>query len=127
MQKGKICQFQILYPKWANTHHIWRYALKGREFWSVMEGLCIPMYWGHLWVNVKCIGLWNFHRNHSTSSSLCCSAADRYNAHVYVWGGGWYGEKKILPPSDTELSKVRAIFYSFQCCPNGILLLLKNK
>lgn len=76
--------------------------------------------------NVKGIGLGNFHRN---TAPLPLSAIDRYNGHVCVfWVERWYGEeKKVLPHYYTELSKVRAILCSLQCCPDRILLLLRNK
>lgn len=65
-----------------------------REIGSMIEGLHIPVEWGNLWANVKCTGLGNFHRNHSHSSSLHCPAADRYNAHLCLLGGGVRLRKK---------------------------------
>lgn len=61
--------------------------LKGRVIFSMMEGLCIPAKWGHMWANVKCIDIGNFHKYHSSSPSLCSSVADRYNVHVCILGG----------------------------------------
>lgn len=109
----------------------WEYELKGREIWTMIEGLCIPVESENLWANVKGIGVGNFHKN---TAPLPLSAIDRYNGRVCVcvcvyfgWRGGMEKKKKVLPHYYTELSKVRAIFCSLKCCPDRILLLLRNK